>query len=398
MKTLLKLFTLGLCITSVISCCRENYDTPSDLTFINISNAEVIFLKRTTGIFEGESAFCIIDKNGGEYEIAISNKSGEQTNATVTGVTKISDKILLLEVYACAEVFFFVNIETGKMHHLPNFNNSIDYGIMLNLSGNLLVYQDDNEMIYFSTSANPNSEQIMKLDTRDFRMEKTLPDNQKFTDFYVASNGLICYYSDEINTGRIKCLDGSIHPISGICFICDDKVFSIDNGDIYLWKTVNDNTIEKELIQQIPEGKTVHGIINNHLKNTVVLHCSADYDTFDFYEFDGITLPKQIGFYEHYSSFNNRSGENYYTSDAIYFYHENKFLKLDLQTYNQYEVTSEYEIRECSSSIAYPGLLFLGMKYNDSTNVIGKITSSGEIIILSVLEKGYDATNLISLN
>lgn len=399
MNKTLRLFTLGLCLISVVSCCRDNYRTPSDLISLNINDAKIIYLRRTTSIFEGESSFRVINTEGKEYELATSNESGEQTNATVTGITKITDQILLLKVYAFSEEFFFVNTQTGKMHYLPNNSDgSIDYRIIQDLSNNQQVYQDDNEMIYFSTSAHSNSEQIIKLDTRDFTMEKVLPENQRFTDFHVAGSGLICYYSNQMNTGKIKCLDGSIHPISGIPFICNDKVFSIENGSIYQWKEVNDYTIEKELIQQMPEEKTAHGIINNHLKNTVILHYSTDYDTFDFYEFDGITSPKPIDFHEHYSSFNSKYEGGYRTSDAIYFYHENKFLKLDLETYNQYEVTSKYEVQECSSSIAYPDLLFSGMRYSDGASIIGEINPLGEIQIQNVLEKGYNTSNLIKLN
>lgn len=428
----MKKFLLMLGAVALLTACSKNEEGPGGgsggsinyeegykyLTSLNVSDAKMIYQKSSTTRAAGdEDGYYKIDFDGEESKLVIKGEDEQIYNIGINQITKLSDRILLINPdegdvvdlikpdddadYAITVGMFLslVDVETEKIYKFPEELNA---EIILNSNVTIKSATDNQGNVYFSYGSGYGYEysQIYKLDISEFTMQPMLADGQRFTDFDVTGDGFIIYWDN--NSGdknyKVKCPGGRMYPITDIGFILKDELYSYKDKKIVKWEPVGDNELKETEICVIPEFDNypdldIQGVLYNYVLNTVLLQ--SNYSGF-YYEFDGkqCQLRELNGFYWYENDMNN-----FCTGKAWYKRDNTRFTKMSMETYQESEFqVLDYEIQNLFASPESPDITFEGIDYANSTNVVGRITESDEIIIDKIANNGQKIINLIPLN
>lgn len=424
----MKKFLLMLGAVALFTACSENEEGPGGgsgssinyeegykyLTSLNVSDAKMIYQKSSTTRAAGDDdGYYKIDFDGEESKLVIKGEDEQVYNIGINQITKLSDRILLINpdegdvvdlikpdgddvVYAVSYGMFLslVDVETEKIYKFPE---ELDAGVILSPNITIKSATDNQGNVYFSYGREYS--QIYKLDISEFTMQAMLPDGQRFTDFDVTGDGFIIYWNNNSDNKnyKVKCPGGRMYPITDIGFILKDELYSYKDKKIVKWEPVGDNELKETEICVIPEfdnypGLEIHSILYNYALNTVLLQ--SNYSGF-YYEFDGkqCQIRELNGFYWY------ENENNFCTSKAWYIRDNTRFTKMSMENYQESEFqVLDYEIQNLFASPESPDITFEGIDYANSTNVVGRITESDEIIIDKVADNGQKIINLIPLN
>ena len=395
-----QLLFISIALMAIVTSCDKSGEEVQKISLqsLNISDAKSIFLKIDTNVnYDSGYSYWKIDKSGKESKLVLSDANNTaHADIEIKSLVKLSDEILLFKIEGTTwrKGLFFANTSTGKLFEVLSVNSDAMLSALGSISNSAYVdvKEDGEGMLYMI-----DGEQIIKLNTRSFQLSFELPDNQYVTNFNLTSGGFILFGSLSNREVKVRCPGSKIVPLGGFSFMCNDRIYSIEGGNIYQWKTVGTNNLDRVFICEFDISNSIYRIVENHVKNTVILYAGFD----DVFEFDGINSPILIedfpeafrNFGENDSQYSNRAR----TNSALYIYEAGKLNRLDLATYKMSLIpTTEFEIQFITSDERQPGFSFTGMRYVDGKNIIGKL-SSGVIETELSLDNGVKAVNLIEI-
>ena len=433
-----RLFALLLSSITLVACDMEEYKMKK-VASIPVSDAAYIYTRsgNRSGSDDGFSGVWKVTVNGEEVKLQALDDDGDVVDIEIISIKNIFGNYLVADTEAGRVL---VNKTSNKVYKCPIHLTGESYCRVDEYPTGTLYYHDFN-MIYKSL-----------ISEQSVTEEELLPEGQWGYDFLIGKDETLFYtgfnYCSGID-GKILTKGKRLYPIEDNAFMffgtADHNIYSFNVPQdlesiqyIYKWENSGDNEIVKKMICEIPNGEVFAGpfVPINNINGKVVLFTInrydygyyIDYDNVDYvrvYEFDGkscvlkrtyttteelkafgqmceniadVTSPN-YGYYPLYRTI-GKTNVYFMQSDPR---NDGFAVSLDPVTYEIKCISceiprNEYEVYTKRTEASWGKLLFTGLRYSDSSIVLGEVDAEGNVSIVSERASEYHITEYCALN
>lgn len=413
--------------------CNKDEIKLKNISSIPVSDATYIYTRSgsRSGYDDGLLGVWKVTVNGEDVKLQALDDDGDVVNIDIYSVKNILGNYLVVETEAG---HVLVNKTTNKVYKCPFHLTGESTSRVEEYPTGTLYYHDFN-MIYKSLI----SEQLVTE-------EKLLPEGQWGNDFLIGQDETL-FYSDcysNGSSGRVMTKGKRLYLTEGVMFgTADHNIYSVEQQDsfgnsnnespsyIYKWENSGDNEIVKKMICEIPNREEMYNIMHsmffvpiNNMNGNVVLFIGNSYYDSNYckvYEFDGksCVLKRTYTTTEEMEALNRmfdliKNATYYYPlyktigETNVYFdagnpQNDGFVASLDPVTYEikciPYEIPrNEYEVYTKRTEASWGKLLFTGLRYSDSSIVLGEVDAEGNVSIVSERASEYHITEYFALN
>lgn len=381
------------------------------LKSLNVSDARMIYRRESASRSADGAGYWKIDFSGNETKLVITDSLGQNHDIYINKVVKLSDRLLLIDPdviqildllspigpdeMVSVPLFGYLSIVDVKTEKLYRWPQELKRLLGTNYDWKFTTATDSRENLYFTLNQQWDRGQIYKLDVGDFTIRPLLPDGVPFTDFTVTDDGFLFFWHRNTGDYRVKCPGGNIVPLTGQGFCCEDKLYAVEDGKIYLWETSGDNALNKREVCDASALGNGACLLTNNVRQTAIFETRHSEtprpECIWAVEFDGTGFSAPFQLPQLFRDIALAGSPEFLTtSQAWYIYRDKQLYKLSMQDYFHLLIEfSDYEIQHITATPAQPDLHFRGFRYSDGKNVVGTITGSNdEIVIDAVADSG----------
>lgn len=402
---------------------------------IPVSDAAYIYTRsgNRSGSDDGFSGVWKVTVNGEEVKLQALDDDGDVVDIEIISIKNILGNYLVADTEAGRVL---VNKTTNKVYKCPIHLTGESTNRVEEYPTGTLYYHDFNQ-IYKSL-----------ISEQSVTEEELLPEGQWGNDFLIGQDETLFYsqYYSKGSLGKVMTKGKRLYLAEGVMFgTVDHNIYSVEQQDsfgnsniespsyIYKWENSGDNEIVKKMICEIPNREVMCNSVNfgggmfvpiNNMNDNVVLFVGNSYYDSNYckvYEFDGksCVLKRTYTTTEEMEALNRMFsiildathchplyktiGETNVYFDEGNPHNDGFAVSLDPVTYEikciPYEIPrNEYEVYTKRTEASWGKLLFTGLRYSDSSIVLGEIDTEGNVSIVSERASEYHITEYFALN